>query len=429
VKIAVIGSGISGLTCAHLLDPDHDVTVFEAGERVGGHTNTVDVVVPNRSGQLHSVAVDTGFIVFNEGNYPNFITLLDRLGVASQQSEMSFSVMAASTGLEYRGTNLNTLYAQRRNILSASFTRMLIDIVRFNRAGRAALDQPDSFPDLMTLREFVAKRTYSKRFVSEFLIPFGAAIWSADPETFLEFPASTYFRFMENHGLLGLQGIPTWRTVTGGSREYVRALTARLKRPVQLLSPIRAVRRSTDPSRPFGIEVSIEMEDGRSQGFDAVVLACHSGQSLSMLSDATAAEIEVLSSIKFQPNTATLHSDSTLLPRIPRARASWNYHLGAGSGDVATLTYWMNKLQSIDSPTNLLVTLNRSGEINPETVLGEFHYEHPVFDAAAIAAQKRRPEIQGVQATFFAGAYWGFGFHEDGVNSALDVCSHFGVGL
>jgi len=429
VKIAVIGSGISGLTCAHLLDPDHDVTVFEAGERVGGHTNTVDVVVPNRSGQLHSVAVDTGFIVFNEGNYPNFITLLDRLGVASQQSEMSFSVMAASTGLEYRGTNLNTLYAQRRNILSASFTRMLIDIVRFNRAGRAALDQPDSFPDLMTLREFVAKRTYSKRFVSEFLIPFGAAIWSADPETFLEFPASTYFRFMENHGLLSLQGIPTWRTVTGGSREYVRALTARLKRPVQLLSPIRAVRRSTDPSRPFSIEVSIEMEDGRSQAFDAVVLACHSGQSLSMLSDATAAEIEVLSSIKFQPNTATLHSDSTLLPRIPRARASWNYHLGAGSGDVATLTYWMNKLQSIDSPTNLLVTLNRSGEINPETVLGEFHYEHPVFDAAAIAAQERRPEIQGVQATFFAGAYWGFGFHEDGVNSALDVCSHFGVGL
>ena len=429
MKIAVIGSGISGLTCAHLLDPDHDVTVFEAGERVGGHTNTVDVVVPNRSGQLHSVAVDTGFIVFNEGNYPNFITLLDRLGVASQQSEMSFSVMAASTGLEYRGTNLNTLYAQRRNILSASFTRMLIDIVRFNRAGRAALDQPDSFPDLMTLREFVAKRTYSKRFVSEFLIPFGAAIWSADPETFLEFPASTYFRFMENHGLLSLQGIPTWRTVTGGSREYVRALTARLKRPVQLLSPIRAVRRSTDPSRPFSIEVSIEMEDGRSQAFDAVVLACHSGQSLSMLSDATAAEIEVLSSIKFQPNTATLHSDSTLLPRIPRARASWNYHLGAGSGDVATLTYWMNKLQSIDSPTNLLVTLNRSGEINPETVLGEFHYEHPVFDAAAIAAQERRPEIQGVQATFFAGAYWGFGFHEDGVNSALDVCSHFGVGL
>ena len=429
MKIAIIGSGIAGLTCAHLLDPDHDVTVFEAGDRVGGHTNTVDVVIPDRSGRLNSVAVDTGFIVFNEGNYPNFITLLDRLGVASQHSEMSFSVMSESTGIEYRGTNLNTLYAQRRNILIPSFTRMLIDIVRFNRAGRAVLDQPDSLQDLTTLREFVAKRKYSKRFVSEFLLPFGSAIWSADPETFLEFPASTYFRFMDNHGLLGLQGIPTWRTVTGGSREYVRALTARLKSPVELLSPIRAVRRRADPSRPLGVEVLIERSDGRSEAFDAVVLACHSGQSLSMLSDATTAESEVLGSIKFQPNTATLHSDSTLLPRIPRARASWNYHLGAGPGDVATLTYWMNKLQSIDSPTDLLVTLNRSGEINPETVFAEFGYEHPVFDAGAIAAQQRRPEIQGVQATFFAGAYWGFGFHEDGVNSALDVCSHFGVGL
>ncbi|MEJ6511609.1 MAG: FAD-dependent oxidoreductase [Actinomycetota bacterium] len=429
MKIAIIGSGIAGLTCAHLLDQDHDVTVFESGDRVGGHTNTVDVTVTDNSGRTESFAVDTGFIVFNEGNYPNFITLLDRLGVASQHSEMSFSVMSESTGLEYRGTNLNTLYAQRRNILSPSFTRMLFDIIRFNRAGRAALTESDSFADDISLREFVEVRKYSKRFVAEFLIPFGSAIWSADPATFLEFPAATYFRFMDNHGLLGLQGIPTWRTVTGGSREYVRALTARLKQPVQLLSPIRAVRRGADPSRPLGIEVVIEMEDRRSETFDAVVLACHSGQSLSMLADATIAETEVLGDIKFQPNTATLHTDSALLPRIPRARASWNYHLGAGSGEVATLTYWMNKLQSIDSTTDLLVTLNRSSEIKPETVLAEFGYEHPVFDAAAIAAQKRRPEIQGLQATFFAGAYWGFGFHEDGVNSALDVCSHFGVGL
>ena len=429
MKIAIIGSGIAGLTCAHLLDPDHDVTVFEAGDRVGGHTNTVDVTVPGRSGQSRSVAVDTGFIVFNEGNYPNFITLLDRLGVESQHSEMSFSVMSESTGLEYRGTNLNTLYAQRRNILSPSFTRMLFDIIRFNRAGRAALDDPQSLNDELSLREFVNERKYSKRFVSEFLLPFGAAIWSADPETFLDFPAATYFRFMDNHGLLGLQGIPTWRTVTGGSREYVRALTARLKRPVHLSSAVRSVHRSSDSSRPLGVEVGIELVDGRSESFDVVVLACHSGQSLSMLSDATTTETEVLGAIAFQPNTATLHTDSALLPRIPRARASWNYHLGAGSGEVATLTYWMNKLQSIDSTTDLLVTLNRSSEIKPETVLAEFGYEHPVFDADAIAAQKRRPEIQGVQATFFAGAYWGFGFHEDGVNSALDVCAHFGVAL
>jgi predicted NAD/FAD-binding protein len=429
VKIAIIGSGIAGLTCAHLLDPDHDVTVFESGDRVGGHTNTVDVTVTDNSGRTESFAVDTGFIVFNEGNYPNFITLLDRLGVASQHSEMSFSVMSESTGLEYRGTNLNTLYAQRRNILSPSFTRMLFDIVRFNRAGRAALTNPESFADDISLREFVEVRKYSKRFVAEFLLPFGSAIWSADPATFLEFPAATYFRFMDNHGLLGLQGIPTWRTVTGGSREYVRALTARLKQPVQLSSPVRTVRRSDNSSRPLGSEVVIEMEDGRSETFDAVVLACHSGQSLSMLADATIAETEVLGAIKFQSNTATLHTDSALLPRTPRARASWNYHLGAGAGDVATLTYWMNKLQSIDSTTDLLVTLNRSSEIKPETVLAEFGYEHPVFDVAAIAAQKRGPEIQGRQATYFAGAYWGFGFHEDGVNSALDVCSRFGVGL
>lgn len=429
MKIAIIGSGISGLTCAHLLDPDHDVTVFESGDRVGGHTNTVDVTVKDNSGRTESFAVDTGFIVFNEGNYPNFITLLDRLGVASQHSEMSFSVMSESTGLEYRGTNLNTLYAQRGNILSPSFTRMLFDIIRFNRAGRAALTDSESFADDISLREFVEERKYSKRFVAEFLIPFGSSIWSADPATFLEFPAATYFRFMDNHGLLGLQGIPTWRTVTGGSREYVRALTAQLKQPVQLSSPVRTVRRSDNPSRPLAIEVVIEIEDGRSETFDAVVLACHSGQSLSMLADATIAETEILGDIKFQPNEATLHTDSALLPRTPRARASWNYHLGAGAGDVATLTYWMNKLQSIDSTIDLLVTLNRSSEVKPETVLAEFSYEHPVFDVDAIAAQKRRPEIQGRQATFFAGAYWGYGFHEDGVNSALDVCSHFGVGM
>ena len=429
MKIAIIGSGISGLTCAYLLDPDHEVTVFERGDRVGGHTNTVDATVTDTVGRSETFAVDTGFIVFNEGNYPNFVTLLDRLGVASQPSEMSFSVMSESSGLEYRGTNLNTLYAQRRNLLSWSFTRMLIDIFRFNRAGRAALTDAASFTAGMTLREFITGHQHGRRFVDEFLIPFGSAIWSADPETFLEFPAATYFRFMDNHGLLGLQGIPTWRTVTGGSREYVRALIARLRRPVQLSSPVRRVRRSDDPSRSLGVEVLVTLDDGRSETFDAVVLACHSGQSLSLLADATTAETEVLGDIRYQPNTATLHTDAAFLPRTPRARASWNYHLGAGSGEEATLTYWMNRLQSIDSTAELLVTLNRSSEIASDSVIAEFQYEHPVFDAAALAAQQRRPEIQGHQATYFAGAYWGFGFHEDGVNSALDVCAHFGVGL
>lgn len=431
MKIVIIGSGIAGLTCAHLLDPHHDVTVLEASDRVGGHTNTVDVVVDGPEGSPESVAVDTGFIVFNERNYPNFIKLLDRLGVSSQHSEMSYSVRSEKTGLEYRGTNLNTLYAQRWNILRPSFTRLLIDIVRFNRRGRAALRDPEqaAFLEAPTLREFVAQGRFGSRFVEQFLVPFGAAIWSADPGTFLDFPTATYFRFMENHGLLSVKGIPSWRTVTGGSRSYVRALTAKLQRPVRLSSPVQEVRRSPDPDRPLGTVVSVLRSDGTAETFDAVVLACHSDQALAMLAEPTVAESEILGGIAFQPNTATLHTDSRMLPRSERARASWNSHIDTGDGTEASLTYWMNRLQSLRTKADVLVTLNRSEEIASDCVLAEFRYSHPVFDAEAVAAQTRRAEIQGKQATFFAGAYWGFGFHEDGVNSALDVCTHFGVAL
>ena len=431
MKIAIIGSGISGLTSAYLLDPQHDVTVFESGDRIGGHTNTVDVTVPNASGDPETFAIDTGFIVFNERNYPNFIALLAKLGVASQHSEMSFSVRSEITGLEYRGTNLNTLYAQRRNIPSPSFARMLIDIVRFNRAGRKVLATVDTGSPTgdRTLRQFVEDGNYSSRFCSQFLVPLGASIWSADPQTFLEFPAATYFRFMDNHGLLELQGIPTWRTVSGGSREYVRALTSRLKHPVRLSTDIRTVRRVPDASRPFETEIALDLDDGTTESFDAVILACHSDQALRLLDVPTVAETGVLGNIRYQPNVATLHTDSTLLPQSSRAKASWNYHLDSGSGTEATLTYWMNNLQSIESNHDFLVTLNRPDDIARDKVLAEFEYEHPVFDGPAIAAQKRRPEIQGRHGTFFAGAYWGYGFHEDGVNSALDACSGFGVHL
>jgi predicted NAD/FAD-binding protein len=431
MKIAIVGSGIAGLTCAHLLDPHHDVTVFESGDRPGGHTNTVDVTMPDGSGNPVSYAIDTGFIVFNERNYPNFIKLLERLDVPSQHSEMSFSVRSDATGLEYRGTNLNTLYAQRRNIPSLSFARMLIDIVRFNRAGRRVLDAgaEATAADDRTLRQFIEHGHYSNRFREQFLIPLGASIWSADPATFLDFPAATYFRFMDNHGLLELQGIPTWRTVTGGSRQYVRALTDRLDGAIRLATPVRSIRRTPDGTRPLGTAVSIDLADDSTEVFDAVIVACHSDQGLKLLGDPSPDETDVLAKIRYQPNIATLHTDSRMLPRSARARASWNYHLDAGSATAATLTYWMNNLQSIESPHQFLVTLNRPDEIDPDKVIAQFHYDHPVFDGPAIIAQKRRSEIQGSQATFFAGAYWGYGFHEDGVNSALDVCERFGIHL
>ena len=295
---------------------------------------------------------------------------------------------------------------------------MLVDIVRFNRqARRLVSDGDDGGEDSVSLADFLAAGSYSPRFCDEFLVPLGASIWSADPETFLDFPAPAYCRFMDNHGLLELRGMPTWRTVTGGSQQYVKALLARLRRPVRTNAAVTKVVRSTDPDRPLGTAVEIVTASHGPETFDAIVLAGHSDQSLELLGDPTPAEREVLGAIRYQPNLATLHTDSSLLPRAPRARASWNYHLGVGSGREATLTYWMNRLQSIDSRHDFLVTLNRPEEIDRTTVLAEFEYQHPVFDVGAMAAQRRRAEIQGDRGTFFAGAYWGYGFHEDGVVS------------
>jgi predicted NAD/FAD-binding protein len=427
MRIAVVGTGISGLVCAHLLDPIHEVSVFEAADRLGGHTNTVDVELPGPGGTIEHLAVDTGFIVFNERNYPGFVRLLDRLGVASRASDMSFSVTDERSGLEYRGSNLNTLYAQRSNLLRPSFSRMLVDILRFDRAARRLVAEGGD--ESLSLARFVADGGYSRRFLDDFLVPFGASIWSADPATFLEFPAVAYCRFMDNHGLLQLRGLPTWRTVEGGSRQYVRALAARLRRPVRLGTAVTKIVRRTDADRPLGSAIEVATDAGAPEPFDAVVLAGHSDQSLELLGDPSPAERQVLGAIRYQPNVATLHTDASFLPRLPRARASWNYHLGAGTGREATLTYWMNRLQGLESSHDVLVTLNRAGDVDDRKVIAEFEYDHPVFDAGALAAQRRRGDIQGVRGTFFAGAYWGYGFHEDGVQSALDVCRHFGVEL
>jgi predicted NAD/FAD-binding protein len=430
MKIAIVGTGVSGLVCAHLLHPHHEISVFEANDYVGGHTNTVRVELPAASGAVETQYVDTGFIVYNERNYPNFVRLLDRLGVASQPGEMSFSVSDPRVGLEYRGTNLNTLYAQRANLLKPWFHRMLIDIVRFNRSARRMLTDADAgrldaTGNGLSLAAFVEQGHYSPAFVDRFLVPLGASIWSADPETFTQFPAAAYARFMNNHGLLELSGMPQWRTVCGGSQRYVDALIAPLADRIRLNSPVGKIVRRHDGEG--GIEIELMSPTYGIETFDRVILASHSDQALRLLSDASPAEHSILGAIGYQPNVATLHTDERFLPRNPRARASWNYHLGSGTGRQSTLTYWMNRLQSIESDHQFLVTLNRHDEIDPATVLGRYDYDHPVFDAGAMAAQARRHEIQGIGGTFFAGAYWGYGFHEDGVRSALDVCRHFGV--
>jgi predicted NAD/FAD-binding protein len=415
MRIAIVGTGISGLVCAHRLAPHHELTIFEAAARAGGHTNTVRVDLDD---ETHFV--DTGFIVHNDRNYPEFVALMAELGVATQPSDMSFSVSDPRTGLEYRGTNLNTIFAQRGNLLRPRFLRMLGDILRFNREARRLVEgahgtdqrAPESLADL------VARGRYSRGFVDQFLVPLGASIWSADPVTFLQFPALAYARFMDNHGLLQLRGMPQWRTITGGAQRYVDALTAPLADRIRLGTPVRKVVR-----RPDGTVEILSAPAGPEQ-FDRVILATHSDQTLRLLADPSPAEREILGAIRYQPNVATLHTDASFLPRNRRARASWNYHLSTGGERGATLTYWMNRLQAIESRRPLLVTLNRDDEIRPDHRLGRFDYAHPVFDAAALAAQRRRPEIQGARGTYFAGAYWEYGFHEDGVRSALDVCRH-----
>lgn len=435
MRIAIVGSGVSGLVAAHRLHPHHEVTVFEADDRLGGHANTVEVDLPE--GRF---PVDTGFIVCNVPTYPNFLALLDELGVATQPSEMSFAVTATpaggradgsrggSRGIEYRASNLSTLFAQRANLARPRFHRMLVDIVRFNRAlrrlaaatdptgaggGGAAIDE--AIDEATSLAEFVAAGRYSTAFVDWFLVPFGSAIWSADPATFLRFPVAAYARFVTNHGMTDLRRRPQWRTVTGGSIRYVDAIGARLGDRVRLATPVRKLIRDVATG-----EVEV-LTDRGSERFDHVVLATHSDQALELLGDATTTEREILGALAYRPNTATLHTDERFLPRTPRARASWNFHVGAGDGRAPTLTYWMNRLQSIPSATPVLVTLNRDDEIDPEKVVRRFTYDHPVFDADALAAQRRRPEIQGVGGVWFCGAYWGSGFHEDGVKSGLDV--------
>ena len=415
MRIAIIGSGIAGLTSAHLLSRRHEVTVFEHDARPGGHAHTVDVRIDGET-----LAVDTGFIVYNERNYPGLTALFAQLGVATKPSDMSFSVSDPRHGLEWRSSTLNTVFAQRRNLLRRDFVAMLKDIASFNRQARALLGDADAATSL-SLGEMLETGPWSPRLREWYLAPMVSAIWSAPMADALDIPAATFARFFDNHGLLSLGGRPQWRTVEGGSRAYVEKIAAPLGRRLRLNTSVSKVTRRRD-----GVEVNSDPYGPET--FDHVVLATHSDQALALLSDPTEAEREILGAIRYQPSAVVLHTDESLLPRSRRAWASWNYRLD-GDGSAATVTYHMNQLQSIPSRHQILVSLNQTERIDAGQILGEYDYSHPVLDAGAIAAQRRIGEIDGQRGTWFAGAYWGYGFHEDGLQSALRVGRGFGLEL
>jgi predicted NAD/FAD-binding protein len=413
MKIAIIGSGISGMTAAYLLHGDHDIEVFEANDYIGGHTHTIDV----RRNKEH-YAVDTGFIVFNRVTYPNFCKMMDRLGVESQSTEMTFSVKDEQTGLEYSPHTLNTFFAQRRNLLSPSFYRMIYDIFRLRRELNSLLEGKDE----IEIGRYLKKKGYSRRFKQHFIVPLGSSLWSADPHRFQEFPLRTFVRFFKNHGFLNIINPFQWLVIKDGSRSYVEKLIATYSDKVRLSCPVKKMARKDDC-------VELNLPSGKTERFDHVVLATHSDQALTLLSDASQAEREILSAIPYQENLAVLHTDRSLLPNRRSIWSSWNYLIPKKDTGRAALTYDMNILQSIQSPDEFCVTLNRPDDIDVDKEIGRFLYHHPVFTRDALAAQKRHGEISGVNRTHYCGAYWGYGFHEDGVNSALAACKFFGKGL
>lgn len=409
MRIAIIGTGISGLVAAHRLRRRHEVTLFEANDYIGGHTNTVDVEL---DGERH--AIDTGFIVFNDWTYPNFIRLLDELGVASQPTEMSFSVRDERTGLEYNGHSLSTLFAQRRNLLRPSFYRLIADIVRFNRhAERLAAESGGE----TTVGEFLRRHRFSSTFAEHYLLPMGAAIWSCPTGTFAQFPIRFIVEFYRHHGLLSIKRRPTWRVIVGGSRSYVEAITAGFRDRIRLRTPVDSVRRFAD-------RVEVLPRGGAAERFDHVIFACHSDQALRLLEpDATPVERELLGAFPYSRNLAVLHTDASLLPKRRRAWASWNYRVTEGEYGTtpASVTYDMNILQGIRSRHTFCLTLNDESRIAPDRVLRRFEYHHPIFTTRRAAAQARHGELTNANRSSFCGAYWRNGFHEDGVVSALAV--------
>lgn len=419
-KIAIIGSGVSGLTCGYLLHKSHDVTLLEANNYIGGHTATVDVNVNGRE-----YAIDTGFIVFNDWTYPNFIKLLNKLEVKSQPTQMSFSVKNSAENLEYNGHTVNTLFAQRRNFVRPKFIRIVRDILKFNKACKAEHASP-TFPKDATLGDLIEKFNLSDDFAHNYILPMCAAIWSSSLDSVKSFPLRFFLQFFMNHGLLNIAERPQWYTLIGGSRSYIPPLTSGFKDKIHLNSGVSAVEKVKSGYQVTSVNHSLNGV------YDEVIFACHSDQALKMLKSPTDAQLKVLGAIPYSNNEVVLHTDTNILPKRPLAWASWNYKLDGGPGEQqkpATLTYDMNILQCIESDTTFCVTLNDTDSIDPTKILRTFNYAHPQFSEQTIVAQRQRGEICGVDGLHFCGAYWYNGFHEDGVRSALDVCKRFGEEL
>jgi predicted NAD/FAD-binding protein len=410
MKVAIVGAGISGLVAAHLLHERHEVTVFEAAAQAGGHTNTIRV---DTADETHWV--DTGFIVFNDRNYPEFTKLLTKLGVEHQPSHMSFAVADEQGDFEYSSGSVGGLFAKTSHAVSPTFQRMVLDYVRFNKKGRELLANP-SANGRPSLRDWLDDCGFSQAFVERLIVPQASAVWSADPEQMWTFPARFLVEFFDNHGMLELTGRPKWMAVKGGSQRYVEKLVAPFRDRLRLSCPVATIRRLDD-------RIELTPVIGATETFDHVLLACHSDQALRLLDDPSASERSILGAIPYQANETVLHTDRRLLPRRRRAWSSWNYHLLDDPPGRTTVTYHMNRLQSLKASDEYCVTLNRSEAIAPERVIRTISYSHPVFTAAGTAAQKRHHEISGVARTHYAGAYWGWGFHEDGVVSALRACA------
>ena len=407
MRIAIIGSGVSGLVCAHHLHRDHEITLFEANHYVGGHTNTVDIEIEGKT-----LPVDTGFIVYNDRTYPNLIKLLRELNIEGMPTSMSFSVKDPANEFEYSGSSLNTLFAQRANILKPGFYRLLWDILRFNRDASRDADDLSSY---MTAEDYVRKNGYSDEFAHKYLYPMGSAIWSCDVDAFAQFPIKFIAQFYRNHGLLQIKNRPQWRTIPGGSRSYVNAIIKPIKDRIQLKTPINRIER-------FENEVLVWTNDSGPQSFDHVIFACHSDQALSILkSNASQLERVVLSAFPYSRNVATLHTDESLLPKRRLAWAAWNYRLNEHTGSPACVTYNMNILQHLQCQSTVCVTLNGEELIDPKKILRNFIYHHPIFSTERENAQSHHDQLINRNRTSYCGAYWGNGFHEDGVVSALKV--------
>lgn len=411
MRVAVVGSGIAGLSSAWLLSREHEVVLFEAEARLGGHTHTHDV---EQAGKHYRV--DTGFIVHNTHNYPLLTRMFDELGVASQDTTMSFGAQVEATGLEYNATNLDALFCQRRNLLSPSFIRMVREILRFYREAGALLRDPGPGP---SLGDYLEQNRYSALFRDAHLIPMASALWSSPSATILDFPAKYLVRFMDHHRMLQVEGRPQWRVVKGGSSSYVEALKARWTVDVRLACPVQRITRDDT-----GVTVK---HVGGEDRFDAIVVATHSDQALALLGDADALEREVLSAMPYQRNEVVLHTDRRILPTRRKAWAAWNAFVPADPGAECSVSYCMNLLQGLESPEPFVVTLNRTAAIDPAKVIARMTYHHPIYTHASVAAQERRAELNGRRRTWFAGAYWGFGFHEDGMRAGVEAAAGLGV--